>query len=102
MKRIIFRLTMPGVASWNGKWSGDGRNYTIVRKMSDTAANKLPSGSNTASWSHHWDDGWSARITASIVAPGERCKKSDGFYGYEWMVSNILCYGQTEKPHKAE
>ena len=102
MKRIEFRLSMPGIGSWNGKWTGEGRNYSIARKISDKWANKLLSGKDTASWSHHWDDGWSARVSARIVPVGERLKKSDGFYGYEWMVSNILAYGATEKPQVAE
>jgi len=96
MKRIEFRLSMPNRGSWDGKWSGESRNYTIVRRISDTWAKKLFSDKTIASWSHHWSDGWSARISARIVPVGERLKKSDGFCGYDWMVLNILAYGNTE------
>jgi len=98
MKRIEFRLSMPGVNSWNNRWSGEGRNYSIVRKISDKWANKLFDGKETASWTHHFGDGWSARITARVVPTGERLKRSDGFCGYDWMVSNILAYGNTKEP----
>ena len=101
MKRIEFRLSMPNVGSWNGRWSGEGRNYTIVRKISDSWVSKLLSGKNSASWSHRWGDGWSAHISARIVPVGERLKKSDGFYGYDWMVSNILAYGNTNGKNDA-
>ena len=28
-KRLIAELSMPGVNSWNGKWSGEDDKYTI-------------------------------------------------------------------------
>jgi hypothetical protein len=95
MKRVEFRLTMPSVGSWNGKWSGEGRNYTIVKNIADKWAGELglTDKTPTNSWHYHWDDGWTARITARIVPKGERLKKSDGFCGYDWMVENILLYG---------
>jgi hypothetical protein len=32
------------------------------------------------------------------MASNERKRKSAGFCGYDWMVENILAYGDTEKP----
>ena len=31
---VVFELTMPGVGSWNGRWSGDvvGYSYYLVSK----------------------------------------------------------------------
>jgi|KBSSwiStaDraftv2_1062776.scaffolds.fasta_scaffold75425_6 hypothetical protein len=102
---ITFTLSMPGVASWNGRWSGEGRRYVIVKKFSasrkgDAKANELLA---MHSRSHHWDDGWCARVdirevdakTASLLR-----RTSDGFCGYDWMVANICLYGQTEKPEQ--
>jgi hypothetical protein len=100
MKRIEFRLSMPSCGSWNGKWSGADFNYTIVRKFTDAIADKLM---QTASWSHRWNDGWCANISARIVPPGERLKKSDGFSGYDWMVANIIDHGTAyEQQHQPE
>jgi len=101
MKRVEFRLSIPNVGSWNNKWSGKDRNYSIVRKVSDSRADKLLSGRVFASWFHHWGDGWSARVSARVVPVGERLKKSDGFCGYDWMVTNILAYGDTD-PNERE
>lgn len=98
MKRLEFRLSMPGRSSWNGGWSGEGRNYVIYREISNERAIRLLEGKDSASWSHSWSDGWSALVTARVMAPGERAKKSEGFSGYGWMVDNILLYGATEKP----
>jgi len=101
MKRVEFRLSMPSRGSWNGRWSGEDRNYVIVRTLKDaTAAALLPGGKG--SWFHRWDDGWAARITGRVMAAGERAPKSDGFCGYDWMVNNILAYGSTYKTGTAE
>jgi hypothetical protein len=99
MTRVEFRLTMPGARSWNGRWSGEGRDYLIVRSMPDAAADSLiGEQSDDKSWFHNWSDGWTACVTARRMVPGERAKKSAGFAGYDWMVANILAYGQTAKP----
>jgi len=93
MKRVEFRLTMPRRSSWDGKWSGEDRNYTIVKKITDKWAKKLGiKDSETTSWYYHWSDGWTACITARVMGKGERIKKSDGFFGYDRMVDNILLY----------
>ena len=101
MKRIEFRLSMPGRASWDGKWSGAGKHYAIARTMTDENADKLMRGAVERSWNHHWPDGWTAEVTARVVPPGERLKKSAGFCGYDWMVANILDHGNTQNAKAA-
>jgi len=96
MKRIEFRLSMPGCPSWDGKWSGSGRNYTIVHKLTNTSFTKLMGSGVERTWIHHWPDGWTAQVTARLVPTGERLKKSDGFNGYDRMVRNILDHGDIE------
>lgn len=99
MKRVEFKLTMPGVGSWNGRWTGEGKDYLIWRSITDKKATELgldATGKN--SWYHSWDDGWAASIQGRVMAPGEKKKKSAGFYGYQWMVDNIMCYNATERP----
>lgn len=96
-RRLEFRLTMPGVGSWNGKWSGEGRNYTLVESVpAEQAADLLATGS----WLYRWDDGWCARVSVRAMEKGERKKKSDGFCGYKWMVENILRWGTPECQHE--
>ena len=90
MKRVEFKLTMPGVASWNNSWSGSGKNYIIVRSITDEKAKNLL---DVGYWSHHWNDGWCAGISIREMQKGERRKKSDGFCGYDWMVRNIISHG---------
>lgn len=86
-RRVEFRLTMPGVASWDGKWSGEGRNYVIYETLSAAEIEHL---SIPTSWRYAWDDGWCAEVRARVMEKGERKQKSDGFNGYDWMVRNIL------------
>ena len=96
MTRVKFLLTMPSRGSWNGEWSGDGHNYTLVRDLEDDAAEKI----NGHSWSYIWSDGWIARVRASIVSAGKARATSDGFCGYDWMVDSILRYGKIFADHE--
>lgn len=101
MYRVEFRLLMPGCASWNGKWSGEGKNYSIVRELSGDKAAKLFDASPESfdltkcrsSWTHRWSDGWMAEVTVRVVPATEELPKSDGFNGYDWMIDNILRNG---------
>ena len=92
-QRIEFRLSMPSRGSWNGEWSGAGRDYVLYRYLPTTQADAVLNGGTRRSWFYRWDDGWSARIDARIMERGERKRKSDGFSGYDWMVENILRRG---------
>lgn len=97
-ERIEFRLSMPGVGSWNGRWSGDGRKYVIVRTVRRADLPKL--GDLPRSWRYSWDDGWAASVSARVMTKGERKPKSDGFCGYDWMVNNIIRWGTPECQHE--
>lgn len=95
MKRrrtIGFTLSMPNVGSWNGKWSGAGRCYAIVRSYPISKADEILS---KGGFYYRWDDGWGASIRAeelnSLAARRLRAK-SVGFCGYDWMVNSIEKY----------
>lgn len=90
--RVLFELSMPGKASWDGKWTGEGRAYNCVRHISSIRAEELKI---PHSWPHTWSDGWAARVSARVLEKGERRPKSAGFCGYEWMVDNIIDHGTT-------
>lgn len=90
MKRVLFRLSMPSVNSWNGRWSGEEKNYVLVKSVPDVRAAEL---GLPKSWTYSFGDGWVARVSGCEMGPGERKPKSDGFCGYDWMVANILRWG---------
>ncbi len=96
---LVFTLSMPGVASWNGKWSGEGELYAIVKKFATKKAKlKAQELIKTGYWHHSFGDGWRARISVKEIDSSEArkiCKKSRGFCGYDWMVDNILLYNST-------
>ena len=98
MKRVEFRLSMPGRNSWDGRWSGGGRNYAIVRTVTDKKAAELEVDKGPQSWGYGFGDGWFASVTARIVPKGERLKKSNGFCGYDWMVGSIVAFGEILTP----
>lgn len=99
MKRVLFKLSMPNRGSWNGKWSGSGNNYTITKNMKDETARKLGLDKGEKSWYHSFGDGWTACVAGKILQKGEKTKKSDGFCGYDWMVTDIVLYGRIEAGH---
>jgi hypothetical protein len=99
--RVEFKLSMPGRSSWDGGWSGEGKNYAVVRELSDEDLARLFDGVSKDTklvecrriWTHRWSDGWIAKVTAHLVSVGEELAKSDGFNGYDWMIDNILRTG---------
>ena len=87
---ISFELSMPGVASWNGKWSGEGRCYVVVRSFGK-AKPKL------GYYHYNFGDGWAAGVTVREVTSGaakKLRKQSAGFCGYDWMVDSIVMHGK--------
>ena len=89
---------MPGVASWNGKWSGNGRLYAKIINLghTDTAIAKGQQIIDNSPFSYSFGDGWTAGIHVREVDAKEAAKirrKSKGFYGYDWMVTSIRYYG---------
>jgi hypothetical protein len=102
MRLISFELTMPNVASWNGKWTGADNKYYVVEKISDRYLNSkdhfkelLENGKDI--WHYNFGDGWGANVKAEIVDASEakkRRKVSKGFCGYEWMITSIKYYGE--------
>lgn len=94
---IAFTLSMPGSPSWNGKWSGEGKLYAIVKKFTGArGADKAKSILANCYYSYSWSDGWRAGIDAKMVdgkTAGQFRKRSCGFCGYDWMVDSILVDG---------
>lgn len=99
---IAFVLSMPGRNSWNGRWSGEGNLYAIVKRFTKKGREDELNGQT---WYHRWNDGWTAKIEAKKVDAKEAAqirRKSRGFCGYDWMVSNIILYGETEAPKREQ
>ena len=96
---LAFKLSMPGVASWNGRWSGEGREYVIVRSLGRSKAAgaheaKILAG---APYGYGFGDGWFASVSVREVDPTEARKlrrTSAGFCGYDWMVDSIIDHGK--------
>lgn len=103
---LAFVLTMPGRNTWNGKWTGDGELFAIVKNLGQS---KAACDKGAALLGHHgysWDDGWYANIEVREVDSREARRiraKSRGFWGYGWMVDNLLHHGSTgnEEPSDA-
>jgi hypothetical protein len=90
---VCFELSMPGINSWNGKWSGEGRLYARVESFrSKKAIARAKEMVSTGYYHYDFGDGWRAGVTVREVDTKEARKiraKTQGFYGYDWMVDSI-------------
>lgn len=94
MKKVVFKLSMPNVGSWNGQWSGQSNNYIIKKNLTDKKYIELGLDKNGQnSWYYNFGDGWGANVSCETLSIGKRLPKSDGFCGYDWMVDSIMHFG---------
>jgi len=86
---VVFELTMPHSGSWNGKWSGADRRYICTRCNRD-----VPKECLGKDYEYRWDDGWVACVSVSDKLKSTEAHKleklSSGFYGYDWMITEII------------
>ena len=89
--KVAFVLDMPGVGSWNGKFTGSDRIYARERDVPPETRRTLLINSP---FFYRWNDGWEARIVCKSVkdARGE-LNKSAGFMGYDWMIDSLIATG---------
>ena len=88
---IVFELTMPHAASWNGKWSGADQRHIRVKYESD-----VPKDLWNKDFDYRWDDGWCANVSVSRMPAKEARrleKTSSGFCGYDWMITSLVKRG---------
>ncbi len=100
---IVFTLTMPGRNTWNGRWSGQGHIYAIVKNMgkSQKSARRCQALMDGSPYGYDFGDGWRAKISVheETVAESRKTRRaSQGFCGYDWMVDSLLTYGNIKTP----
>lgn len=94
--KLLFKLDMPNRGSWNGRWSGEDNFYAITKTFTTKAGKeKAKEILEKGSFYYSWPDGWGASVSVRQLKKGERIK-SDGFCGYDWMVSSIIEKGYIE------
>lgn len=82
---LKFELTMPNNNAWNGVDTGNRGAHFAFRKVDKQIAESLD-GKN---FYYNFGDGWGANV---YVSKGKKCK-TEGFRGYDWMVDEIIKYG---------
>lgn len=83
---LRFELTMPNVGSWNGVDTGRKAGCFIFKNLPKKQVEEL----NNKSFYYNFGDGWGANVRCEKA----RRSKTEGFRGYDWMVSEILKYGK--------
>ena len=92
---IQFTLSMPNNNAWNGKWSGEGNLYAVVKSY--RAKGTVEKLLATDYHYYNFGDGWGAGVSIKeIDAPEARKvrKNSRGFCGYDWMIRSIEMHGE--------
>ena len=88
---MAFELSMPGVNSWNGRWSGEAKRHVKVMHVGKGSLAK------PGLYGYDFGDGWRASVTVREV-DGQTARKlrreSDGFCGYDWMCDEIRFHGR--------
>jgi len=93
---LAFFLSMSNPPSWNGKWSGEGRKYVKTVKFKKKELENADKILKNGGYSYSWSDGWRALVRVEQVTPEQSrqlTKTSDGFCGYEWMITSIIKKG---------
>lgn len=88
----LFKLTMPNVSSWNGRWSAENDLHVKAVRIVLHGKNLYPDLKESE---HYYDfkDGWGANVSVKFITDKEAMqwnRKSKGFCGYEWMIDSIL------------
>lgn len=95
---LCFSLSMPGNNAWNGKWSGEGRGYFVVRNMGNAQKTRTRFTPIIGhSFGYNFGDGWFASVAVEEVSAKEAAKfrkASSGFCGYNWMIDEIIDLGR--------
>ena len=96
---IAFKLSMPGVGSWNGRWSSESRLFVKVVSLGCSSLAIAREAEIVAGSPYHYDfgDGWAASVSARAVDAREARslrKRSSGFCGYDWMIDEIRAEGR--------
>lgn len=102
---VEFELKMPNAGSWNGKWTGSGKKYLLIQKLTAKQMAVVFPDPETdwKTWYYDFGDGWTASVSAIRTTGKEAAKsrkQSAGFCGYEWMVKEIVELGRIK--HRAE
>jgi hypothetical protein len=97
---LSFELSMPGRASWNGKWSGEHQCWAIVKSYrGKEVEEKMKNILEAQPYSYRWEDGWAASVAVRKVNAKEAQrirKKSAGFAGYDWEDDNLTAEAKEE------
>ena len=94
---LAFKLSMPGSPSWNGKWSGDGMPFFIVKNLGPSVKMREKGDALIGDYGYVWPDGWRANVSVREVDASEARRlraNSRGFAGYDWMVESLLACGE--------
>lgn len=95
---LCFKLSMPNVGSWNGKWtSQDKLHVKLVSFQGKKRIERAKEILEKSRFTYNFGDGWRAAIDVYHIdgsfpksEPARLRRESAGFCGYDWMVDSII------------
>lgn len=104
---LQFELFMSKIGSWDGKWSGAGKQYIIIQAVDSNIFNRIITDTsisgnklifNPRKYSYDFKDGWEVTIVVSATTSKSlklnKLYRKNGFAGYEWMVFSIIKHNE--------
>ena len=97
---LVYEFSHTSVGSWNGKWTGEGSYYAVVKNLGRSAINahKAEEIVKGSPYTYNFGDGWVASVNVREVRDTSEAQKlrekSAGFCGYEWMIESIEAHGK--------
>lgn len=86
---------MPSRSSRSARWPV-GKLYAKVVTFPESKSGIANKILEKQPYYHFWKDGLIAKISAMVVDSKEAAsikRQSKGFYGFDWMIANILSHG---------
>lgn len=86
--------------TWNGHWSGEGKEYRRKMVLKADEIRKLPFELDMESGNdfyYAFGDGWGVNVHLEVMSASEAKRlisKSAGFMGYDWMIDSVLKNGE--------
>jgi len=99
MRYLSFILSMPKVNTWNGSWTGKDKKYVRAISFNNKDAERIEAILQAQPFYHDFGDGWVAAVHVTEVSSKDAAKikkVTDGFMGYDWMITSIVNKGAIE------
>lgn len=99
---LSFELKVSKCPKFSGHWAGEDKRYVRTKDIHPATVKKILNGEKVRLFPHATEDGWEFNIEVqhvnSIRKKELRQFFRNGFFGFEYMIDNIIDHQSCEKP----